>query len=125
MIFQNNQKGVAVLLALLVLSGILIIALGVAGLKINRMKLSRNVSDSVVAYYAAEAGIERALFRNRKKLEPLPIPGNWFNSGDDPLSNGASYNVKVISQSGPVTIKSIGSFGAAGKKTKRSVEINY
>jgi Tfp pilus assembly protein PilX len=62
--FQANKKkerGVALYLALLILSILLVIALVVMTLVVSQLRILRGIGDSVIAFYAADTGIERAL----------------------------------------------------------------
>ena len=65
MAILNYQKGAALLLTLLILTVILTIAFGVTTLMIGELKISRETFESLKAYSAAEAGIERALYEER------------------------------------------------------------
>lgn len=61
-----SQKGaVSIVLAILLLSILLVIGLGISVLMINQIKMSGQLGQSVVAFYAAEAGAERCLYHVR------------------------------------------------------------
>ncbi len=97
----------------------LAVALGLTTILIGQMGIMRGMGDSVVAFYAADTGIERILM---SRENPPPTLGDTF-------SNGASYSVTVTA--GGATpdcnvqytfcIKSIGNF----RGTKRAIEITY
>lgn len=67
---KNNifsQKGaVSVLLAVLVLSVISTIIIGVSSLMIRQVRMSGQTGRSVIAFYAADSGAERCLYEVRK-----------------------------------------------------------
>lgn len=112
---RNNirkQKGASILFAVLVLSFVLSISFGIASILMRQIKMLRNAEHSVVAFYAADAGIERVLM-NRDSPENL----------SQDLSNGARFEVIVTpSCSGfNFCIKSIGTYG----DVKRAIEIKY
>lgn len=110
----NHQRGAtAILLAVLILSMLLIIGLGVSTLIISQIKMSAQTGQSVQAFYAAEAGAERCLYEVRKK------GANTCPSGT--LDNNANYNVAVSIKEDSGQISSIGHFG----QTSRKIELNW
>ncbi len=60
-IVQSDQRGIVMLLSLLVLAAITAVAIGMAVIIINDVKAASNVDRSLLAYYAAETGIEKGL----------------------------------------------------------------
>lgn len=111
------KKGIALYLSVMIMTILLAIALGISTIFLGQVDLMRDLGYSVVAFYAADAGIERVLTTRE-------APGNI---SETPLSNGATYQVIItISGSGGCTaanycIKSIGSY----KDTNRAIEISY
>ena len=79
----KNKRGTALFMALMILSGALIVSLGAASLVISGMKQGRTQSYSTKAYFAAESGTERVLWEIRK-------------NGFDP--SGCAENVDYIKQ---------------------------
>ena len=76
------ERGVSLYLALLIMAILLSIGLGMSAILFGQIKIIRGMGDSVVAFYAADTGIERALY------EPMPSFGG--DVGD------ASYTVEVV-----------------------------
>ena len=111
------QKGTSLYLAVAIMTILLAIALGISSIFLGQVKVMRGLGYSVIAFYAADAGIERILLI---RDNPLDIPETF-------LSNGASYRVIVeFAGTGSCTaenycIKSIGSY----KETNRAIEISY
>jgi len=107
-----SQKGaISILLAVLLLAELSVISLGIATLMIKQLKMSGQTGQSVVAYYAAEAGAERCLYDVRKSgAANCPY-------ADVPLGN-AKYTTIY---NGSDTITSIGQF----KSTSRKVELTW
>jgi Tfp pilus assembly protein PilX len=98
---KHNQKGVSLLITLLIMAAILAIALGVSRLSLGEIKISRNTPNSLIAYYAAESGIERALYEDRvngQASTDYPFSGcietDICYSGD---ASGVSPNRTIIS----------------------------
>jgi len=59
--FQNRQKGISLYLALLILGILLAIGLAISAILLGQIKMIKGMGDSVVAFYAADTGIEKAL----------------------------------------------------------------
>jgi len=114
------QLGISLYLALMIMTILLAIALGLSTIFIGQTKMLREMGYSVIAFYAADAGIEKALVdRSNPNLNP-----DYYS---DSLSNGATYQIIVtVGGTGDCSainycIKSIGTF----KETRRAIEIGY
>jgi len=110
-----DQRGVSMMFAVLIMSFILSIALGISIVLIRQVKVMREAGYSVVAFYAANSGIEEILFL----FNPDGIP--------ETALNGATYEVSVNASTTPGCnapnwcITSTGSY----KDTRRAIEIRY
>jgi len=62
----KNSAGTALLLSLLILSGVLSVGAIMAGVVIREIRQSQSLDQAIVSYYAAESGAEHALFNWRK-----------------------------------------------------------
>ncbi len=115
----NSKGAVSILLVMSILSVILAIALGSSAITAIQTKTSLSSNDSVVAYYAAEAGAEYALFEVRKNSTVLTTTcyGGWVNMGN------AKYCLIVSGAigDGDLRVQSIGDY----KSARRSVEISF
>lgn len=60
---NQNQGQVAILLSVLLMSLVLVIGLGLSTLMIQQLKLVGQMGHSVTAFYAANAGAEKCLYR--------------------------------------------------------------
>lgn len=111
----GGKKGISILFAILVMSLVLSISFGVNAIILKQMKALTDVGFSVVAFYAADAGIEQWLLA--RPLVGIP---------ETPL-NGATFQVQVKQrgESGcedfNFCVKSIGIF----KGIRRAIEITY
>lgn len=106
-----NQKGIALLLTIIVLSIIMLIATFITTIVIAQLKISGDINDSIVAVYAAESGIEWQLYQKRQgAVVVAPV-----------MSNGASLSVVVTGNFPNFTIKSLGSY----RSVKRQFEVNF
>lgn len=121
-IIKNNQRGVSLLLVLLLTAVLLSIAFGVSRLSFGELKISREISRTIVAYYAAEAGIECQMYNDRLVGEELCGGGAavYLDAGQE-----ISYTIQVsgsyIENDLPRIIQSNGSY----KGIIRGVESTY
>jgi hypothetical protein len=69
--FHSEESGTVLLLALLIMTSVIISSAGLGSLILNSLQQTRAIDNSIIAYYAAETGIEDALYRARR-LEVLP-----------------------------------------------------
>lgn len=110
---HKNEKGVSLLFVILIMGVILAIALGISAIFVQEIQMMREVGYSVIAFYAADAGIEKVLTSN----PPHPL--------SEVLENGAKYEVSVKRQGANCTasfcLKSTGSY----KTVKRAIEVRY
>lgn len=102
MIIKNCDRGVSLYLAIVMMSVILSLGLGISAISLGQTKVLKEMGDSVISFYAAESGVERALF------EGVSSSGS--------LGNGSSY---VVDAADPNLIKSVGSY----KNSRRAIQI--
>lgn len=113
---KNDEKGIAVTLAILILSAMLVIALGSSTLLLRELGFARASNFYVRAFFAADSGIEKVL---TNRGSPSAIPSTL-------LGNGAVFSV-TVTPSGPdcsaanFCIESIGEY----QGTKRAIEVSY
>jgi hypothetical protein len=108
---NENQRGNALFLTMIMLSGILIVVLGVSNIIIPGIIMNRGKEQSVKAYFAAEAGLEQSLYYVTNATNsiaylnpaiddpnytivygtPLKSTSTWI--GTTTLSNGSKYVV--------------------------------
>lgn len=113
---KNNQRGATtILLAFLVMSILLMTALTAAGIMIYQIQMSKEIANSVPAFYAADAGAEKCLYQTRFETGECAVVGGQLSAT---LDNGAEYSVRRSTDN---QIISWGIFGT----TKRQVELNW
>lgn len=110
--YTANNKGVSLILTLLIMAALLAIAFGVSRLTMGEIRLGRDISKSLIAYYAAEAGIERAIYEERIGGGTSAIPDCSVE-----LANNSSYGISI----GTTAIMSIGCY----KDISRAIEISF
>ncbi len=83
LINKKAQQGISLFFALIALSILVSISLGLSSFLFRQIKLSREAEESIIAFYAADTGMERVL------LNP-----EAFYSGF--LPNNASFSVNIV-----------------------------
>ncbi len=115
---DRRQNGISLLFTILIMAIFLGISLGVSTILIQETKITRGTGDSVVAFYAADAGVEKATM-NRNS------PSNFQECFSSPY-NDICYEIQVINR-GPdcdatnYCLKSTGTY----KGTKRGIELKF
>ena len=99
------------------MSAILAIAMGISKLSLGEIKISRELPQSFVAYYAAEAGIEEGLYADLVTADPQGTAVDF--SGN--LSEGITYEVTFNGTSPSRIISAKGLY----KETSRAIELTY
>ncbi len=114
----GGQKGVALYLALLIMAILLSIGLALSVILMGQMRMIKGMGDSVIAFYAADTGIEKALYKLFKEgtCPPCSFTGiigeaSYSVTGYSPGSDCPSPNQYYC-------IKSVGIY----KGTRRSIE---
>lgn len=87
---RSAQRGISILLAVLILAAVLSIGLGISIISVQQVKMQSEAGYSVIAFYAAENGIEQVLMAT----------GTPPSIGTTTLSNGATYKVTVRAKGG-------------------------
>jgi len=107
----NNQKGIVLLLTIIIISIVLLVAALIADIVVTQLKLAGDINDSTVAIYAADSGVEWQIYQVRKGVS-VPVPA---------MSNGALISTTIIGSYPSFTIRSLGSYGLV----KRQLEVNF
>ena len=88
---QHFRRGSVLLLALLILSAVLAATTAVSTLVVREIRLNKQIDDAVIAYYAAESGIEKGLWQ----ISVTPLSGVVATQ---PTTTSLSNNVRVTLQ---------------------------
>ena len=108
---NTTQKGIALLLTIIILSIVMLIAVLITTIVTMQLKLASDINDSTAAIYAADSGAEWQLYQIRKGASVAsPV-----------MSNGATVETTVTSVVPNFTIKSLGSY----RTVKRQFEIIF
>lgn len=128
---NRRQRGAALYVAVMVTSLTLAIAVGVSALLVGQLKILRSMGDSVVAFFAADAGIERILRVGGYDCSTYVqvaecVKSKALGLGVMVLENGSTY-VLTVEKGGEGTcpaqktycVKSLGTY----KNTRRAIRI--
>lgn len=114
----QGEKGATLLFAILILSSVFLISLAVGTSLLAQRRLTSSIGDSLIAFYAADSGIENRLFATKSGT---PTTGNCADFGLT-FGNGASCTISsVTKEAGAITIRSIGSY----RGVKRGMEVSF
>ena len=118
-----QSRGSVLIYTLLIISGLLVTATALSTLVISNLRQAQSFNDALVAFYAAESGIEHGLYQIRQQDDfaavavsgSLPVDSQVTTSlvEDQPsvtfdLSAGQSYQLDLYtSTAGPQYVKSI------------------
>lgn len=110
---------------MVVLSAILSVSVGIFNIIIGQLYISGEISDSFIALYAADEGIEKTLYRDR--VHPSCISTSC-SVGPIVTLAGSCYTI-IYTRSGPNTsVKGVGQYRCdpgATRITKRGFEVTY
>jgi len=82
MFHTKHQKGISLLFVVLITSLVLAIGLGINTIIIQEMKMTSQMGYSVTAFYAADSGIEAALYDLYKSDPPRPDHSDIIDDAD-------------------------------------------
>jgi len=139
---NKTEKGISVYLVILLSTFILAIALGLSTILVSQIKMSHEIGESVIAFYAADTGIEAVLkspddypFEPQYSYGYLDLDGGGTESSSTTACTtglgshpeDSCYSVTKIATSSSACpddvsycIDSVGYF----KKTRRAIQIS-
>ena len=120
---NNKKRGVSLYLVIIIMSVLLAVIFGLSTVIIGGAKIVADVSYGVIAFYAADTGIEKALY-NIQTIEDGTNCDNFSGSlGEDDYSYTVTINPPLNGtclDSG-TTIYSLGEYNGI----KRRIEVSY
>lgn len=66
---MNSEKGVSLIITFFILTIILAVVLSISTILYSQVKIIGNIGDSVASFYAADSGIEKTLYYDRKVMQ--------------------------------------------------------
>ncbi|MBN1494455.1 pilus assembly PilX N-terminal domain-containing protein [Candidatus Peregrinibacteria bacterium] len=88
----NQQKGSALVIALLIMGILMTMALGLSNLVIREVKINSDIIGSEKAYYSAEAGIESAMLDLHQNIQGYEVEKTGIS--DPELGLDFEYSIK-------------------------------
>lgn len=118
-----HQRGASLYLAVMLMSVVLAIALGINTILVSQLKTTKGLGDSVIAFYAADTAMEKFLYAIQKEGY-LPWPDEepcGISFACPQLSNGALYKIKVIQAGEEIVAGSKGVY----RQSVRSLRLSF
>jgi len=120
-----SQQGISLYLSIIIMVILLAIVLGISGILLGQLKMMKGIENSVIAFYAADTGIERILV---DRADPETSSAAECTKSDScDLPNGANYYLDVKANgegdcsAANFCISSVGIY----KETQRAIQVAY
>lgn len=113
------QKGISIYFAIIILTVLSSVLLALVSISVSQIKIMQTLTNSSAAFYAADTGIEDALYGIYK--EGYDVYSNVGECNFTGTLDDATYTVCVISGIPTTTVQSTGTY----KNTQRRIEINF
>lgn len=125
---KTKQKGiVSIHITMMIMIVSLAIVLGLTTIFVGYLRIMRGMGDSVVAHYAANTGIERLLYEE-KRCWTSPCPAHCASectglttttafSSDPPLAGGATFRAEFTERG----FESFGTF----REARRAIRVRH
>jgi len=76
---DKQQQGVSLMITSFIMIIILSVVLSVSAILYSQLKMIKNIGDSVVSFYAADSGIEKVLYYDRRVMPTIGQDGQGNN----------------------------------------------
>ena len=110
---DESSSGITLLLVIVILSALLSIGIGIFNVVIGQIKISGDLNDSFIAFYAADQALERVLFIDRN-LSGCGVTSNppCTTDPNNPtdIASGGCYTVRTAKTSTDTTITAFGQY---------------
>lgn len=126
----DDERGITLLLVVVLLSAILSISVGIFNVVFGQIRISGEIADSFVAFYAADQGIEKILYRDRV-LEDVCASEQGASchiEGPTDVASGACYSVRVSKIASQTDIVVFGQYrcgSSPNRVVKRGFDVSY
>jgi len=119
--YPKQNGAVVLLLAVLILTAVTVITMAIVAITLTEMRMSELARQSTPGYFAAESGIEEALYYIRiQGLRPSSSLDTPFLAGSV-LGGKATYEVYIVDTDPELIMKSIGEYS----DIRRALEITF
>jgi hypothetical protein len=95
---MEEQKGVSLIITLFIMIVILAVVLSVSTILYSEIKVIKNISNSVAAFYAADSGIEKVLYYDKKVIPDEAERGfcSMCSSGACTAENNSDHSMDCL-----------------------------
>ncbi len=93
-VLYQFSEGLSLLLSMILITVIVLFSIGVTTLVVDSARQSANVKDGTTAYYAAEAGLEQALWVNKELADGDLVIGAE-ETGSSNVGSNSNVNFKI------------------------------
>lgn len=124
----RSRQGITLLLVVLVLSALLSISLGILDVVLGEFRITGEITDSFVALYAADQGIEQILYSDRVSNAICPGSGSCsYGPVTMSLANGSCYTLRLNRSGSNTIVVATGEYRCASPalSVKRAFEATY
>ncbi len=129
---RKPKDGITLLLVVILLSAIMSISLGIFNVVIGELKISGEISDSFIAFYAADQEIEKILYLDRVLGTICPSPGDSCftetNVAAAPVESRGCYTARVSKADNNTDVVVAGQYRCGlspARVVKRGFEVTY
>lgn len=124
-----QEQGITLLLVVAILSSLLSISLGIFNIIFGQIRISGEIADSFVSFYAADQGIEKILYRDRQLKEICPVPSmSCYTETGSAAFSGGCYDITVNKVGVDTQIKVLGQYRCGtnpSRVVKRGFDVTY
>lgn len=124
---KDLEKGASLYFSITILSILMTMVFGISTVIIIQLETIRKAGDSVIAFYAADTGVERTLFETRS-VEEGGSGAGIGSSFSETLENNSRYETVILAPNPPecegyyYCIRSIGTYNPGN--TKRGIQVD-
>jgi len=130
---RNFEKGISLYIALMVMTVLLALALGISAILLGQMKVMKGMGNSVLAFYAADTGIERELYRRKIESGNPPSPNPYCDfldlDGDGGgVTNCSATAIDCTDQDDAcykITVGAVTQSIGVYREVRRAIEISF
>lgn len=119
-----NKEGIIILLVMVILSALFSISIGIFNVVLGELRISGEIADSFVAFYAADQGIERTLYLDRGE----GLSDGYVEEKDLTSGSGGCYKVRLTKSGDDTQIIASGQYrcgSTASRVVKRGFMVTY
>lgn len=115
---HEPRRASALLISLLLMAFLAVFGIGMSQLIVKSIRVERNVVEAGKAYFAAESGVERALYFHENQFPGYEVPES---EASVELTNGTSYEYEMSAQENRVPCLHGGD--SSGEEAWRTIEV--